>query len=237
MQNYYVYLHKRKDNDQIFYVGKGKSRRAFVKKGRNSRWNRIVNKYGYYVEILFDNLTEEEALICEIDVIKELRYFCFDLCNMTDGGEGSSGRKLSDKHRRILSEVNKSRVRTKEEIEKSAISRRGLKKSKEQVEKMIKTRTGMKLSEEQLAIRRIKMAKVDMSKDRNIYMFLSSDFEHFYACTRKQLALCTGIPSSKFRPMFGKTPQRKVQGWYKLSVVEVLILNSILKEYTNDPSD
>ena len=66
----YTYLNRRKDNDSIFYVGKGSGNRAFSKKDRNVYWQRTAAKYGYYSEIIMDCLTDEEAfeleeLVCE----------------------------------------------------------------------------------------------------------------------------------------------------------------------------
>ena len=85
---YYVYLHKKLGTNDIFYVGKGSGDRAFdfSKSGRNSYWNNIKNKYGVDVEILFDNLSEEDAFRCEKDVILELEYFGYKLANITKGG-------------------------------------------------------------------------------------------------------------------------------------------------------
>ena len=40
---FYVYAHIRKDNNQIFYIGKGYGRRVFKKENRNAYWKNIVN--------------------------------------------------------------------------------------------------------------------------------------------------------------------------------------------------
>ena len=89
MADYYVYLHRKKTDDSVFYVGKGKGNRAHSKGSRNDHWNNIVNKYGYYVEFVKTGLTHEDALGLEKKVIE--KYGLDNLCNMTPGGEGVYG--------------------------------------------------------------------------------------------------------------------------------------------------
>lgn len=102
----YVYLHTRLDKNEPFYVGKGsdrkgekyKYRRAFAKKGRNRYWLNIIKLTKYKVEILFDNMTTEEACQKEIELIKfygRADLGLGPLCNLTDGGEGVYGCKVS----------------------------------------------------------------------------------------------------------------------------------------------
>lgn len=95
MNNFYVYIHRKKSNNEIFYVGKGRKKRAYGIHGRSSHWNNIVNKYGRIVEILKDNLTETEAFNLEMQTIKEYKNKNINLCNKTDGGEGMTGFKHS----------------------------------------------------------------------------------------------------------------------------------------------
>ena len=47
MNEYYIYFHINKTTGKVFYVGKGKDRRAWRKEGRSYYWNNIVNKYEY----------------------------------------------------------------------------------------------------------------------------------------------------------------------------------------------
>ena len=89
--NYYVYRHRRNDTNEVFYVGIGKRNRAKSKRYRNLYWHNTVNKYGYTVEVIQENITWEEACEFEIFLIslygrKDLGTGC--LVNMTDGGEG-----------------------------------------------------------------------------------------------------------------------------------------------------
>ena len=99
MNNFYVYIHRKKSNNEIFYVGKGKGKRAYRKDHRNIYWNKVVNKYGYEIEIYKDNLTEKEAFDLEVKLINELKEKGLQLTNMTDGGEGWSWTYHSEKDR------------------------------------------------------------------------------------------------------------------------------------------
>jgi len=67
---YYVYLHKRKDNGVVFYVGKGCGNRYKTTR-RNKKWLTIKNEAGGYIpEIIENNLTEEDALLVEENLLK-----------------------------------------------------------------------------------------------------------------------------------------------------------------------
>lgn len=89
--NYYVYQHVRLDTEAVFYVGKGRDKRAYTKSGRSQYWQNIVGKAGHRVEIVHAQLTEQESLDLEVETIAKYRAQGYTLCNMTDGGEGSSG--------------------------------------------------------------------------------------------------------------------------------------------------
>lgn len=89
MSDYYVYVHRRLTDNKIFYVGKGKNKRAFEKSYRNSKWTNIANAHGFKVEFAVSHMDELDALKLEQDMIawfgKE------NLANVTDGGEGFTG--------------------------------------------------------------------------------------------------------------------------------------------------
>jgi hypothetical protein len=120
MENvYYVYLHRRASDNNVFYVGKGKGKRAYSTEGRNERWNRTFKKHGLVVEIAFDNLSEDDAFNIEIDTITEMRYFYPDfIVNMTAGGRGLFGYKASKSTRALIRK--NSTLRAKELIERSS---------------------------------------------------------------------------------------------------------------------
>jgi hypothetical protein len=123
MNNFYVYAHSAKNNnDRIFYIGKGKGNRLNSKHGRNQYWKRIVAKYGYEAYKLEENLTEEQAFIAEKQYIVLLKGLGYSLVNMTDGGEGTSGWIPSEETRRKLSIASKGRkhsIETKASLSKA----------------------------------------------------------------------------------------------------------------------
>ena len=95
-----VYLHKKKNTDEVFYVGIGKSlKRAYSKCDRNKYWKSVYQKYGYDVEITHNNICWEEACKIECYLIKFFRQF-WDITNMTDGGDGVVGLKVSEERKR-----------------------------------------------------------------------------------------------------------------------------------------
>lgn len=109
-----VYEHIRNDTGQCFYVGKGTLERAFCK-SRNEHHDRIADKYGMSVKIIYNNLTQDEAYQLEREVIEDYVFnkgFGIDiigfkdnenenghLTNCTFGGEGSYGSKHTDEWR------------------------------------------------------------------------------------------------------------------------------------------
>ena len=91
--DFYVYVHKKKTNGEVFYVGKGSGKRAWSAFGRNSLWKRTADKYGWLVEIVQDNLQDWYAFELERDLIsyygrRDLGHG--SLTNMSDGGDGPS---------------------------------------------------------------------------------------------------------------------------------------------------
>lgn len=68
-RGYYVYVHRKMTNGEIFYVGKGKGDRGWRRSGRNLLWNHKARKHGVNVEIVLDNLTEDLSLELERELI------------------------------------------------------------------------------------------------------------------------------------------------------------------------
>jgi len=122
----YVYRHIREDNNEPFYIGIGKElKRAYSKTNRNKHWNSIINLTDYYVDVLFNDLSWDEAKEKEKEFIKLYKRKCDGgpLCNITLGGEGvlglihtyeskikmgkpNKGKIISKKHREIISKVH-----------------------------------------------------------------------------------------------------------------------------------
>jgi hypothetical protein len=107
-----LYRHIRLDKNEPFYIGIGKTiKRAYSSINRNNYWHNIVgtDKKNYRIEILFEGISYEEAILKEKEFI--LLYGRKDLgkgslVNVTDGGEGTLGRIVSKELRKKLSTVN-----------------------------------------------------------------------------------------------------------------------------------
>ena len=133
----YVYRHIRLDKNEPFYIGIGsdnKYKRAYTSDSRNKIWKGIVSKTDYEVEIMFDNITWEDACKKEIEFISLYKRKTENgiLANLSAGGEGgASGFK-----------------RNIESVQKGALKRTGYKRTKEQIDKMIKVLKGIKRSDE-----------------------------------------------------------------------------------------
>lgn len=94
-KDYYIYVWYRNDNNEPFYVGKGKEGRYRSLHSRNRYFNRIYKKYGGYSKKIIENLTDEEALKKEFELIAEYKK-SYKLANISDGGNrGPIGAKLS----------------------------------------------------------------------------------------------------------------------------------------------
>jgi hypothetical protein len=97
-----LYMHTRKDNGKIFYIGIGVGKRPYAKgkRQRNHKWLDIVKEAGGFdVTILKDNLTWDDAGDLEVRMIAF--YGREDkglgpLCNLTDGKDGCIGRIMSE---------------------------------------------------------------------------------------------------------------------------------------------
>jgi len=69
-QDYYVYLHRRNDTNEVFYVGSGRDNRAYSKHSRNKQWKAITDSVEYTVSIVMSNLSKEDAREAETLLIE-----------------------------------------------------------------------------------------------------------------------------------------------------------------------
>lgn len=107
-----VYLHKRKSDNTVFYVGitSGK-KRPYTTVGRNYFWKKEVKEHGgFIVEIAAKDIGFDVALNMERELVA--KYGRRDLglgtlVNLTDGGEGTHGFKRSEEMNRKQSESMK----------------------------------------------------------------------------------------------------------------------------------
>jgi predicted GIY-YIG superfamily endonuclease len=150
-----LYRHIRKDKNEPFYIGIGENeKRAFTKKSRNKYWTHIVKNSPYEVEILFDNLSWEDACKKEKEFIK--LYGRKDngtgiLSNMTDGGDtppNHKGKIRSDEFRKKCSDARKGIVFSDEHKKNLSTSHIGIKLSSETRIKLSNVKKGKVLTEE-----------------------------------------------------------------------------------------
>jgi hypothetical protein len=108
-----LYMHTRKSDGRIFYIGIGSHDRAYDFINRGEWWKGVYKKNGVLVKILKDNLSLEEACDLEIKMIafygrikphpNNPNYGC--LINLTDGGEGGNGREWTEEQKEYLSSL------------------------------------------------------------------------------------------------------------------------------------
>lgn len=126
----YVYRHIRVDKNEPFYIGIGSDeffKRAFSVKNRNNYWKNITAKTSYRIDVLFQDLTWEEA--CE----KEKEFISIYgkklsggyLCNITDGGEGTLGLVFSEEVKKKMSLTRTGRKQSEAQKQKRAATLSG----------------------------------------------------------------------------------------------------------------
>ena len=144
----YVYRHIRLDKNEPFYIGIGSditNKRANEKARRSKFWKKIVAKTDYEIEILFDDISFDEAKVKEIEFIKlygrkDLNTGC--LVNMTDGGDGLINKVFTLEYRKNLSNSMKGRVLSEEQKAKLRTYRLGVPNSPEARAKISKANKG-----------------------------------------------------------------------------------------------
>jgi hypothetical protein len=153
-EQYYVYQLRLETDDRPFYIGKGKGDRKnhhfypslVNKRSRKNHMIRAALASGVIVltEILFDGLSEEQALAKEVELIA--LYGRRDsgtgiLANHTDGGEGRSGHAHSDETRNAIRIARIGKKHTPETKAKMSASKKNM--SQETKAKMSASRKGV----------------------------------------------------------------------------------------------
>jgi hypothetical protein len=143
-----VYQHIRKDTNQIFYIGIGKTeKRAYSKHDRSVLWNRYVNKFGYNVEILHKDISWDEA--CNLEMFYITNYGRINnhtgiLVNLTNGGDGIKGYLHTDETKEFLRKLKTGTKLTPEHIEIIKLSNTGRVHTQEELKKMSQSQLGKK---------------------------------------------------------------------------------------------
>lgn len=117
----YIYGHFRNDDGTIFYVGKSiyqnNYHRSKSKDSRNPWWHHIVNKVGYTIKIICDNIPEDSVSAKEIELISfygRRDLGTGPLVNMTSGGEGASKPSQEAKDKSIKTRIDNGTCRDPE---------------------------------------------------------------------------------------------------------------------------
>lgn len=167
----YIYLDPRKQGNftyddykfehEPFYIGKGKDKRCedhlyeWSLKSRTLKNNKIKsllrNDKKPIIIKLIESLTEEEAFSFERKIIKligRLDLKLGPLLNMTDGGDGSSGKITNEKTKAIISKslLDKKIVRSKETKDKISKANTNREYSEDYINHLREIRKGPKLS-------------------------------------------------------------------------------------------
>lgn len=136
-KNYYVYVYYRPDDGRPFYIGKGHGKRYLQhltdkpEYCHNKRLTGTIRNYlsegsKPHIEIYANELTEDEALALEIELIKKYGRKGIDpdgiLMNISEGGEktgpakGSIGRPHTEESKRKSSETKKKKFASGETV-------------------------------------------------------------------------------------------------------------------------
>jgi hypothetical protein len=181
-----VYLHRKKTDNSVFYVGMGNLKRAYCKQ-RPEWWNRVVSKYGYIIEIYKQDLTQDEAFEIEIELIK--KYGRIDMKNGQLINQTKGGIAIQEISEGVLKKRSKSLkciVRTEEWKNKISLAHKGKVKSKKHRENIAKSRIGTKISEDIKAKMRLSnKSKIITAKPIACYDYNSLEFISNYSSLRQ----------------------------------------------------
>ncbi len=226
MDNFIVYIHIRPDINEPFYVGKGIPKRDKSKYGRNRYWHNIVNKNNgkFESKILFENLTEEQALLKEREIELDLRSKGYTLTNIVECGVkgGMTNRNHSNESKRKMSEKLKGHISKRKGIKMSIES--SLKKS--QAMKGQRVRLGIKDSEEtkrrkskafkgRIYSEESKQKKNEKLKDKNIYCFYNNKTKEKFKGIRIDFYLKYGLNTGRVSQLINNKIS-KYKNWIKL---------------------
>ena len=212
--DFYVYIHKRQSDGIVFYVGKGRGKRAYYFHERNDHWKKTLKKHGCNVEIVERRLSECEAF--KLEKILIAKFQSEKLCNKTNGGEGTSGYKFTEDQKKRLSESHKGYVVTEEVRIKMSEAKKG-RKNPPHVRKLHSERMkGNTLGSRRKITPELREKLRDANKgensyiaDKNIYSFKHAD-GRFFQGTRYELKEKYG---DCVRALFYTKPNKSVYGW------------------------
>lgn len=68
-----VYLHRRKDNGQVMYVGVGNDERPFTTQSRTKIWEKVKKEIGIEIQVVKSNVEEDYGLMLEAHLINKFK--------------------------------------------------------------------------------------------------------------------------------------------------------------------
>lgn len=225
MSNFYVYIHRRKTDNKVFYVGKGRGYRAYASDSRNDHWKSTVAKHGYSVEIVYENLTEEESFVLEKDAILEFGYFGHPLTNKTMGGEGISGyrhtvenkKKMADKV--VYTFIHKTGeifIGTRYELSTTkGVDRLNLSQMFRKNNPTTSAEGWTIMHDNETVETCLKREKIKRSlgkSDKRQYSFINKSGDIFYG-TRFELSQKYNLDLNRICELFSKKKRKSSQGW------------------------
>lgn len=134
---FYVYRHRDLVKFNTFYIGISNNlNRPKSTKSRNRFWSNLINKYGFYSEVIHICDTWKEA--CELECLLISEYGRRDLntgclVNMTDGGDGLVGQLVTKSTRTKISKSLKGKKFSSEHKNNIRKSKLGCKLTKQSV--------------------------------------------------------------------------------------------------------
>jgi hypothetical protein len=226
--NFIVYIHIRPDTNEPFYIGKGIPGREIRTCGRNQYWHNIVNKNNGIFEskILFDGLSEEEALLKERETELELQNKGYILANIIECGikAGTTGMKHSKESKRKISEglkghisPNKGKKQSKETCDKKSKSMLGKKVRlgiKDSDETRKKKSIGIKNRDPKWIEKRNK-SMGDKLKDLNVYTFQHLETKEIFKGTRKEFEIKFNLNGGRLSQLINNKVL-KYKNWIKI---------------------
>jgi hypothetical protein len=228
--NFIVYIHIRPDTNEPFYVGMGMIGRDLYLSGRNQHWKNVVNKNNGMFEskILFEGLSEEEALLKEREIELYLKDQGYKLTNIMECG--IKGRPAGSNH----SEEAKQKMSDfwKKYYSENPSPKKGVKMSEESSEKKSKSmmgkkvRLGIKDSDEarknkseafkgRIYSEESKKKKNEKLKDKTIYTFYNILTKETFIGTRHEFKNQYNLEPCQLSSLItGKS--NKYKNWIKI---------------------
>jgi hypothetical protein len=221
--NFVVYGYLRRGEDRfgrrgtLYYIGKGRPGRPYVRFNRRVKVPMDVDR----IWIIHRDINEKTALKFEIELIKiyqrqDVNPECGILKNMTDGGEGATGRKQSKETKRKISEKNKGQKRSLETRKRMSLSNRLRSYGEEARKNMSNSKRGSKNHNFGKPRAESTREKISEGNMKRIYWYNTSREITIFASSKELIDMYPTdelLPSSLSNVLSGKRNTHK--GWIR----------------------